>query len=149
MAKRTSTKRTSTKRSFNGMSYRDVQRANSNNRRKLHREDQKWLKAHQFKNAGWDNVVSLYEKINEFLAQYQLAGLSLEDLFLEADRIGNKYLTAEEIADFNQKLAQEVEQISEQIDQQFPDTEIEIIDFRATGKPPKRGSSKSSKPIKF
>ncbi|NDJ20352.1 hypothetical protein GS682_01550 [Nostoc sp. B(2019)] len=55
--------------------------------------------------------------------------MSLEELFLEADRIGNKYLTSKEIQEFNQQLSQEVAEIGEIIDQQFPDTEIEIIDY--------------------
>ncbi|NJL41857.1 MAG: hypothetical protein HC899_38205 [Leptolyngbyaceae cyanobacterium SM1_4_3] len=55
--------------------------------------------------------------------------MSLEELFLEADRIGNKYLDSEELSESQQQLAQEVAEIGELIDQQFPDTEIEIIDY--------------------
>lgn len=116
-------------RQFEGMSYRALQRINSKNQARLQKADQKWLKANGFKNVGWENVIPLYQKIQEFLEKYQLEEMSLEELFLEADRIGNKYLTAEEIADFNQKLAQEVDAIADLVDQQFPDTEVEIIDF--------------------
>jgi len=118
----------SQKRNFNGMSYAEVQRANSENRRQLEKDEQKWLKDNGYKNVGWDNVIRLYQKIEE-LKQSSLKDMSLEELFLEADRVGNKYLTAEEITNFNQQLSKEVSEIGELIDQQFPDTEIEVIDF--------------------
>lgn len=117
------------KRNFSGMSYHEVQRANSNNKDKLHKEDKKWLKDNGYRNVGWNNVVSLYQKIEEFLNKYRLEDWTLEDLFLEADRIGNKYLTKQEIEDYSQKLSKEVSEISEEIDRQFPDTEVETIDF--------------------
>lgn len=119
----------SQKRSFNGMRYVEVQRANSDNRGNLKPEARKWLKSNGYKNVGWDNVINLYQKIEELLESAQLEEMSLEDLFLEADRIGNKYLTPEEIATFNQQLSQEVAEIGALIDQQFPDTEIEVIDY--------------------
>ncbi|MDP5016822.1 MAG: hypothetical protein NWQ43_05890 [Dolichospermum sp.] len=114
---------------FKGMIYREVQRTNSNNRKNLHKEDQKRLKDNGYKNVGWDNVIKLYQEIKDFLDKYQLQDLTLEELFLEADHIGNKYLSHQEIQQFNQKLAKEVNEIAEEIDKQFPDTEIEIIDF--------------------
>jgi len=117
------------KRQFINMSYREVQRANSINRSKLHKKEQKLLKESGYKNLGWANVISLYEKIEEFLEKTKLEDLTLEDLFLEADRVGNKYLTAQEIEEFNQKMFNEVSKISEEVDKQFPDTEIEVIDF--------------------
>jgi hypothetical protein len=117
------------KRQFQNMSYREVQRTNSINRSKLHKKEQKWLKENGYKNLGWTNVISLYEKIEEFLEKSELEDLTLEDLFLEADRVGNKYLTAQEIEEFNQKMFTEVSKISEEVDKQFPDTEIEVIDF--------------------
>jgi hypothetical protein len=136
-------------RKFKGLSYREVQRHNSAQRGKLKPEEQKWLKENSYKNVGWDNVIHLYEKIEEFLEQNQIEDLSLEELFLEADRIGNKYLTNQEIEDFNQKLSQEVNEISELIDQQFPDTEIEVIDFnQPTQKIKKKSNQKSYKTIK-
>lgn len=114
---------------FNGMSYRDTQRVNSKNRTKLKQEDIHWLKTEGYKNVGWNNVISLYHKIKDFLDKYQFDDLTLEELFLEADRIGNKYFTAQEIQETNQRLAKEVNEIAEEIDKQFPDTEIEFIDF--------------------
>lgn len=117
------------KRNFNGMSYGKVQRANSENRSKLKKEDQKWLKDNGYKNVGWDNVITLYRKVEELLDRSQFENMSLEELFLEADRIGNKYLTSEEIKEFNQQLSKEVTEIGELVDKQFPDTEIEVIDF--------------------
>ena len=117
-----------TSRVFNGMNYRKVQSDNSKKRSRLQRKDQQWLKVNGYKNFGWNNVISLSQKIDEFLEQYKWKEWSLEDLFLEADRIGNKYLTHQEIANFNQRLSQEVNEIAEEIDRQFPDTEIEVID---------------------
>jgi phospholipase/lecithinase/hemolysin len=128
-------------RTFNGLSYREVQQANREKRQQLHRTDQQWLKSNGYKNMGWEQVIALAEKIAEFLEKYQLEDLTLEDLFLEADRIGNKYQTPAEIADFNQQLAQQVNEISELVDQQFPDTEVEVIDFSRgdqSGLPKKR-----------
>jgi hypothetical protein len=115
------------KQTMNGMSYREVQGANTLNRTKLSQEDQQWLKANQYKNVGWDSVIRLYQKIEELLNP--LVDLTLEDLFLEADRIGSKYQTAEEIQEFNQQFAQVVSEVSETIDRQFPDTEVEVVDF--------------------
>jgi hypothetical protein len=117
------------KRNFRGMSYRVVQLANSNNRTKLHKKDQIWLKENFYKNIGWDNVVNFYQKIEELLNNYQVEELTLEELFIEADRIGNKYLTNQEINDYNQSLSKKVNEVAEEIDRQFPETEIEFIDF--------------------
>jgi hypothetical protein len=119
----------SQKRTFNGMSYHEVQRVNSDQRKKLRKEDQKWLKENNFKNVSWDHVVLLYSKIEDFLEQYRLEDSTLEDLFLEADRLGNKYLTSEEIQDFNQQLAKEIGEIEAEIERQFLDAEMEVIDF--------------------
>jgi hypothetical protein len=123
-----------TARKFNGMSYREVQHANSVNRDKLKKEDRKWLKDNGYKNVGWASIISLFQKIEEILDKSRLEDLTLEELFLEADRIGNKYLSDQEIKEFNQRLAEEVNEISEEIDKQFPDTEIEFIDFSKKSK---------------
>ncbi|MEH2211381.1 hypothetical protein [Nostoc sp.] len=117
------------KRNFRGMSYRAVQLANSKNRSKLHKKNQTWLKENFYKNIGWDNVVTLYQKIEEFIDNYQLEELTLEELFIEADRIGNRYLTNQEINEYNQRLSKEVNEVAEEIDKQFPETEMEFIDF--------------------
>lgn len=111
------------------MSYRVVQLANSKNRNKLHKKDQTWLKEEFYKNIGWENVIKLYQKVEEFIDNYQLEELTLEELFIEADRIGNKYLTNQEIKEYNQSLSREVNEVAEEIDKQFPDTEMEFIDF--------------------
>jgi predicted nuclease with TOPRIM domain len=118
------------KRLFKSMSYREVQLANSKNRIELTKPDQKWLKTSGYRNTGWDNIIALYKKIEE-LSQEQddVNDFSLGDLFLEADRLGDKYLNAEEVADNRQKLAQANTVINDQIDKSFPDTENEIIDF--------------------
>lgn len=119
----------SRKREFNGMGYGEVQRANSKKRTLLSKLHQSWLKANGYKNVGWDNVISLYQKVEELLAQSRLEEMDLEELFLEADRIGNKYQTPEERKEFEQQFSKEVSEIGDLIDQQFPDTEIEIVDF--------------------
>ncbi len=119
----------SKKRLFSGMGYREVQRSNSNRRSKLPKKDQVWLKTQRYKNVGWDNVIALYQKINELLLQPDSNEETLEELFLKADRIGTKYQTPEEIADFNCKLAVEVNEISDEVDRQFPEGEMELIDY--------------------
>lgn len=136
---------------FKGMSYRDVQISNSKKRNKLHKEEQAWLKENCYKNIGWNNVINLYSKIEEFINQHQVAELTLEELFLEADRIGNKYLSPQEREEFNQKLAREVNEIAEEIDKQFPNTEVEFIDFSQSSTKVYRNKQKqkSYKTIKF
>lgn len=119
---------------FNSMSYVEVQRTNSENRKRLSPDKQRWLKENGYKNVGWENVIRLYQKIEEWLDKAKFEDMSLEELFLEADRIGNKYLSAEEIAAFNQQMMKEAIEIGELIDQHFPDTEFEILDFRHQGR---------------
>ena len=124
------TDKKSRKKLFQSMSYREVQLANSKNRNELSKADQQWLKNSGYKNVGWDKVIVLYKKIEELLRERDnLNDLSLGDLFLEADRIGNKYLTKEEITENNQKLAKANSVINDQIDKSFPEQEDEIIDF--------------------
>jgi hypothetical protein len=117
-------------RHFNGLSYRQVQRANSQRYLQLSKAEQKAIKIQKLKNVGWENVIKLYEKLDELPEPNKFEDFSLEDLFLEADRIGNKYLSQAEIVDFNQTLAQQVSEIAEIIDEQFPSLEAEFIDFR-------------------
>ena len=137
-------------RKFNGMSYHQVQRANSKKRTKLYKEDQKWLKDNDYRNIGWDKVINLFQKIEDFIDKYQLEDLTLEELFLESDRIGNKYLSSQDIEEFNQKLSQEVNEVAEEIDKQFPDSELEIIDFSETNyKSRKKPNQKSYTTVKF
>lgn len=140
-------KKKSNARKFNELSYREVQSINSSNRASLKKEDQKWLKENSYKNVGWDSVIKFYEQIKDFLDKYELDKLTLEDLFIEADRIGNKYQTRQEIEEFNQKLSKEIEEFSTEIDNQFPDTEIEVIDFSSKLK--KKKNSKSHKTVKL
>ncbi len=129
----------SQKRNFNGMSYGKLQLTNSKNRSKLKKEDQKWLQNNGYKNIGWDNVITLYRKVEELLDKYCFEDMSLEELFLEADRIGNKYFTTAEIKEFDQQLSKEVAEIGELVDKQFPDTNTEVIDFRQkTAKNPQK-----------
>ncbi len=136
---------------FKGMSYRDVQRANSKNRSKLYKEDQFLLKEKFYKNIGWNNVINLYQKIEDVLNRYQIEDLTLEELFLEVDRIGNKYLTIKEIESFNQNFSREVNEISDEIDKQFPDTEIEFIDFskQTSKRYQNKSNQKSYRTVKF
>ena len=117
------------RRTLSGMNYREVQRSNSTRRNQLPKAKQKWLKENGYKNVGWDNVTQLYQKINELLADPNEDELSLEELFLQADRIGQKYQTREEINHFRQQLATEVNSISEKLDKQFPEEVVEVVDF--------------------
>lgn len=123
------TKPNSRNRRFSGMSYREVQISNANRRSKLPKKQQDWLKENGYRNCGWDAVIKLYQKINDLLDQGDEDSPTLEDLFLQAERIGNKYQTQSERDDFNQQLMAEAQAIAEMVDQQFPDTDIEIVDF--------------------
>ncbi|NEQ20482.1 MAG: hypothetical protein F6K28_14805 [Microcoleus sp. SIO2G3] len=74
--------------------------------------------------------------MNEFLAYPDADDEpTLEELFLEADRIGQKYQTREEREAFNQEMAAEVSAISDLIEQQFPETELEVIDYSKSSRP--------------
>ena len=117
------------KRLFSGMGYREVQRSNSNRRSHLPKKEQVWLKENDYKNVGWENVIKLYQKINELLLQPDPNEDTLEELFLKAERIGNKYQTPAEIREFNQKLSVAVNEVADEIDRQFPESEIEVVDY--------------------
>ena len=133
------------------MSYREVQRTNSKNRLKLNNQDKTWLKINQYKNIGWQNVIKFYQKIEELLEKSPFEEMSLEELFLEADRIGDKYQTPQEKAEFNQQLSQEVTKIAELIDKHFPDTEIEVVDYNQnlTKKPTNKRNQKTYRTTKL
>ena len=132
-------------RTFENMGYRKVQRKNSRNRKLLTAEHQKWLKNNGYRNIGWQNVINLYQKIAELQSEERIDNLDLEELFLEADRIGNKYLTNEEVRANEQKLAQEVNQIAEIIDSQFSDNTITVIDYSNQYKKSQRSRKKIAK----
>ena len=117
------------KRLFCGMDYREVQRSNANRRRYLSQQAQKWLKENHYRNVGWENIIKLYQKINDLLDPSHAEDSTLEALFLKADRIGTKYQTQEEIEAFQQALRTEVEAIANTIDQQFPDETLEAVDY--------------------
>ena len=119
----------SSARTFQGMNYRKVQRKNSRDRQLLTKENQTWLKKHNYRNLGWTNVIQLFEKIRELQEQEIVKSLSLEELFIEADRIGNKYLNSQEINQRHQRIAQEVDEIADIIDSQYPNQKVEIIDY--------------------
>ena len=111
------------------MPYRIVQRKNSRNRDRLTSENKKWLKDNNYRNVGWNNVINLFQKIKELQEQEAIQNLSLEQLFLEADRIGNKYLSSKEIKQRNLKIAQELDEIADIVDSQFPNRTVEVIDY--------------------
>ena len=130
------TNQKSKKRLFKSMVYREVQFANSKSRDELSKADRQWLKNLGCKNVGWDQVIILYQRIEELIQERDsLNDLSLGDLFLEADRIGNKYFAEKEITANNQILTSANNVINSQIDKSFPDTVDEIIDFSAKLKP--------------
>ncbi|PSN14123.1 hypothetical protein C7293_13035 [filamentous cyanobacterium CCT1] len=76
--------------------------------------------------------------MNDFLASPDSDDPTLEELFLKADQIGKKYQTVEEVKAFEQAFQTEINAISEQIDHQFPDQEIEVVDYS----PPSRTNQK-------
>lgn len=53
----------------------------------------------------------------------------LEDLFIQSERIGNKYQSKEERDRFQKQLNAEVAGVSDIIDRQFKDEAIEVVDF--------------------
>ena len=128
------TNRKNKARTFKRMSYRQIQRKNSRNRKLLIKENQQWLKDNGYRNLGWQNIINLYNKIKEFQQEENIKSLSLEELFLEADRIGNKYYQPQEIQQRNLKIAKELNEIADIIDTQFPDRLTEVIDYSHTAK---------------
>jgi Holliday junction resolvasome RuvABC endonuclease subunit len=116
-------------RFYNGMKYRQLQSYNTQKRQSLTEEKKQWLKSNDYRNIGWEKIIKLYEKITEFLLKDSLQDMSLEDIFLEADRIGNKYQNSEEIHKLNQQLSQINQEISDEIDKHFPDDEIVFFNF--------------------
>jgi hypothetical protein len=117
------------KKEFNGMNYRKVQRSNSDNKAKMQSEEIQLLKNSGYKNIGWEKVTQLYLKLQEMLTSPYRENWSLDELFLEADRIGQKYQSADEIASFEKQFMMLSQEINDEIDRCFPDTEAEIIDF--------------------
>ncbi len=122
-------KKKTSARTFKGMSYRQVQRKNSRDRDKLTKENRIWLKNNNYRNIGWTNVIKLFQKIEELQQQETVKSLSIEELFIEADRIGNKYLSTKEVNYRNQRIARELDKIADIIDNQYPDNTVEIIDY--------------------
>jgi hypothetical protein len=123
------------KKQIDGMGYRELQRYNSERKAKLPKTDQKLLKQQGYRNVGWTDVLKLHEKINALLTPEPDLP-SLEDLFLAAERIGNKYQTQAEITVFNQKLADEADAIADLVDIQFPEPEFEFVDYSQTSRVP-------------
>jgi hypothetical protein len=117
------------KKEFNGMSYRQVQRSNSDNKTKITSEEIQLLKNSGYKNIGWEKVTQLYLKIQEILTSPYRENWSLDELFLEADRIGQKYQSADEIATFEKQFTMLSQEIDNEIERCFPDTKVETIDF--------------------
>jgi hypothetical protein len=116
-------------KNFNGMSYRQVQRSNSENKIKLQSEELQLLRNSGFKNIGWDKVIQLHVKIQELLDSPYRLNWTLSELFVEAERIGNKYQSPAEIMEFEQHFTAISQEIEVEIDRCFPDTVLEIIDF--------------------
>jgi hypothetical protein len=127
---------------YKGLGYKALQKDNRCKREKLSKTDCNWLKTNGYRNVGWSSVISLSDKIQSL---QELAEWSLEDLFLEVDRIGEKYQEPEEIRAFQAEMAAEAEQISEIIDQIFPDNEPEVISFSHNCSPKKWQKSKKQK----
>ena len=118
------------KRNFQGMSYREVQKWNSENRKKLSPQQRQKLKEEAYRNVGWQSVISLYLTLDALINPDPEPDLSLEELFLEAARIGDKYQTDADRANFQQLYNPELAEIHALIEEQFPEPEIiEFIDY--------------------
>jgi hypothetical protein len=117
------------KKEFNGMGYRQVQLSNSDNKAKMQPEEIQLLKNSGYKNVGWEKVTQLYLKLQDMLISPYRESWSLDELFVEADRIGRKYQSVDEIATFEKQFTMLSQEIDDEIDRHFPDTKVEIIDF--------------------
>ncbi len=129
-------------KSYKGLGYKELQEDNRNKQGHLPQTDCDWLRANGYHNVGWDNVIALSDKIQSLK---EFKEWNLEDLFLEVDRIGKKYQDPEGIQAFQVAMASEAEQISEIIDQIFPDNEPEIINFSHNCSPKTWQKSKQQK----
>ena len=117
------------KKEFNGMGYRQVQRSNSDSKAKITSDEIQLLKNSGYKNVGWEKVTQLYLKLPDMLTSPYRENWSLDELFLEADQIGQKYQSVDEIAIFEKQFTMLSQEIDDEIERHFPDTEVEIIDF--------------------
>jgi hypothetical protein len=135
-------------RTHQGLTYRSLQQKNSTNRVKLSLDQQKWLKQNGYRNVGWEACIQLDAKIVNLLEQNELEDFSLEELFLEADRIGGKYQTNAEVEQFQQNMAKEANAIGDLIEQQFPQTELEVIDFSQPSSNSHHASRRHNRSIK-
>lgn len=120
------------KRTFLGMSYREVQKWNSEQRKKCDRLQQQQLKQLGHRNVGWESVVGLYLALEALInpAPEPESDLSLEELFLEASRIGDKYQTDADRAKFKEEFDREIAEINAIIEEQFPQPQtVEFIDY--------------------
>ena len=117
------------KKEFNSMGYRQVQRSNSDNKAKITSDEIQLLKNSGYKNVSWEKVTQLYLKLQDMLTSPYRENWSLDELFLEADQIGQKYQSVDEIAIFEKQFTMLSQEIDDEIERHFPDTEVEIIDF--------------------
>lgn len=76
---------------------------------------------------GWEQGTVGEQLLDE--ASRDIDERTLEELFIDADRIGNKYQTPEEVAASNQQLADEVQQVEQLLPDEGP---AEMVDFGAT-----------------
>ncbi|WP_029681741.1 hypothetical protein, partial [Picosynechococcus sp. NKBG15041c] len=121
--------KTTSKKLYKGMSYRKLQRWNKEHRSLLEKKYQIWLKQNSYQNIGWDRVIKLHEKILDLKRETEIHNMSLEELFLESDRIGEKYQTSQEKKDFQERFQHIIESISIVAEKIFPDDEVEFVDF--------------------
>ncbi|OKH18442.1 hypothetical protein [[Limnothrix rosea] IAM M-220] len=120
------------KKLYQNKSYRDLQVENKINRNALSKKQQHQLKTEGYRNIGWAKVIQLYEKLKQINLLKSVEDVTLEELFIDADRIGNKYQTKKEIQDFQERLNQVNQEIADSVDKLFPDDDVEIFDFTGT-----------------
>lgn len=120
------------KQKFQGMGYREVQASNSENWKKLDRQQQKALKEEGHRNIGWLFVTRLYLGIEDLNQDLHTDDTTLEELFLNASWIGDKYQTNEDKLAFRKALDQAIEETQILIDEHFPGGDIQMIDYSKT-----------------
>jgi hypothetical protein len=120
------------KQKFQGMGYREVQKSNSENWKKLDRQQQKALKEKGHRNIGWLFVTRLYLGIEDLNQDLHTDDTTLEELFLNASWIGDKYQTNEDKLAFRKALDQAIEETQILIDEHFPGGDIQMIDYSKT-----------------
>jgi hypothetical protein len=135
------------KRTYRDLDYPALQAQNSQQRAQLSLEQRRHLQQQGYKNVGWEKVIALAERLEQLRMPGEFADWSLDELFLEAERVGDRYQTPDEIARHRDQMAVETAAIEALIEQQFPDPDPEVIDFaHRPSRPAASGTIRRSHP---